>query len=232
MRHRRSLPPAATTALTFLVGVASTQTRPAPSPTSPPGGVAARAVVVAAAPPKAEADFDGYGSAVGGLYTNDVYGFSVEVPEGMLGFTATAPAPDHGFGVDLDRPRSCGWMRPSEGFPKSYLYVDGSYNSGDAETLDELARHVLGYVKTDEGTSVKVVGRRRTRLGGLPAVRLVVEYTADGVRVVDDTVLAFRNGEGGDVVYTVGLTAPAASYDEHRRVLDSARQTFRLRPLE
>ena len=44
-----------------------------------------------------------------GTYSNDTYGYSVRIPAGMVGLGATPPAPQHGFGIDLDNPSSTRW---------------------------------------------------------------------------------------------------------------------------
>src|SRR5215216_6305890 len=35
-----------------------------------------------------------------GVYENYAYGYSVEIPDGMVGVGSTPPAPQHGFGLD------------------------------------------------------------------------------------------------------------------------------------
>ena len=36
------------------------------------------------------------------VYRNYVYGYSVEIPYGIVGVGSRPPAPQHGFGIDLD----------------------------------------------------------------------------------------------------------------------------------
>jgi hypothetical protein len=40
---------------------------------------------------------------VKGAYVSPKYGYSVKVPEGQEGYRLDAPAPQHGFGLFLDR---------------------------------------------------------------------------------------------------------------------------------
>ena len=167
-----------------------------------------------------------------GRYENWTYGFSVDIPAGMLGVGSTPPAPNHGFGIDLDDPRSTGWVRRG-GFPASYLYADGSYNSLEWRRLDEAAASQLDFLR-EEGENVRVQSREWTRLGGLRALRVVARYERGGEPMVSDTVVAFDGGGGGapSVVYTLDLSTPLSKYGRDRRVLEEVRARWHLQPAE
>ena len=167
-----------------------------------------------------------------GRYENYAYGYSVEIPAGMAGVGSTPPAPQHGFGIDLDRPLSIAWMRGTE-FPKSYLYVDGSYNSLEWERLDDAVNANLNVLRED-GRDVRVRFRHGTTLGVLPAVRVVAHYEQDGVEMVNDEIVAFRTETGGQVsvVYTLALSTPLSKYERDRPVLDAVRLSWCLQPIE
>lgn len=166
-----------------------------------------------------------------GSYENYAYGYSVRIPYGFVGMGSTPPAPQHGFGIDLDNPRSTAWAHGDE-FPKSYIYVDGSYNSLEWKRLDEVVNAHLGYLRED--MDVRVQSRTQTRLGSLRAARLVAHYAEDGVEMVSDQVFAFRVDEDGaaSVVYTLGLTTPRAKYERDRPVLEELARGWRLQPIE
>ena len=163
-----------------------------------------------------------------GAYENYVYGYSVKIPDGMVGVGSTPPAPQHGFGIDLDNPRSTEWNGRPE-FPKSYLYVDGSYNSLEWERLDDAVNAHLRYIREDGG-NVRVWNRTQTRLGGLRAVRLVALYEQDGVEMVSDEIVSL-NGETG-VVFTLSLSTPRSKYERDRPVLEAMQQSWCLQPVE
>ena len=165
-------------------------------------------------------------------YHNYVYGFSVRLPEGMVGLGSTPPAPDHGFGIDLDHPRSTAWIRGAE-FPKSYVYADGSYNSAEWGGLNEAADTHLSYLR-EKGRNVRVQRRAETMLGGLPALRVVAHYEQDGAEMVSDEVVAFRKDADGGVlaVYTLALSTPLSKYERDRPVLESLRVSWCLQPFE
>src|SRR4051812_7658525 len=121
-----------------------------------------------------------------GSYENYVYGYSVKLPAGMVGVGAPPPAPQHGFGIDLDHPRSTDWIHEPD-FPKSYIYVDGCYNSMEYSGVDDAVKSHLSFLR-EKGKHVRVVSRTATSLGGLRAVRVVAHYEEEGEEMVSDSV--------------------------------------------
>lgn len=164
----------------------------------------------------------------GGRYENYTYGYSVEIPDGMIGLGETPPAPQHGFGIDLDNPRSTHWPQQTE-FPKSYVYADGSYNSLDWEGLGDAVRFNLRCLR-ERGRNVRVRSRTATRLGGLRAVRVVAFYELGGVEMVSDEIVAF--GSEASPVYTLSLSTPRSKYERDRPVLEALRKGWCLQPVE
>ena len=167
-----------------------------------------------------------------GTYTNYGYGYSVEIPADMVGAGSPPPTPQHGFGIDLDRPRSTAWTRGLE-FPKSYIYVDGSYNSLDWGRLDDAVNSNLDFLR-EKGRNVRVQMREQTRLGGLPALRVVALYEQDGAEMVSDEVVAFRKEADGEAtaVYTLSLSTPQFKYERDRPVLEALLKSWCLQPVE
>lgn len=174
----------------------------------------------------------GEGAVFEGLYENYTYGYSVKVPADMVGLGPTPPAPQHGFGIDLDRPRSIAWMS-QPGFPKSYVYVDGSYNSLEWTSLDDAVNSNLSFLR-EKGRDVRVQLKEQARLGGLPAKRIVALYYEGGVEMVSDEIIAFRREVGGEasVVYTISLSTPRSRYERDRPVLEALRDGWCLQPVE
>lgn len=165
-----------------------------------------------------------------GCYENRVYGYSVEIPEGMVGLGATPPAPQHGFGIDLDNPRSTEWMRGPE-FPKSYVYVDGSYNSLGWRRPDDALNSNLDFLR-EKGKNVRIRERVEMRLGGLRAVRVIATYEEDGEEVVNDEVVAFDDEADPSIVYTLSLSTPRSKYLRDRPVLKALAEGWCLQPVE
>ena len=167
-----------------------------------------------------------------GRYENYVYGYSVEIPAGTVGLGSPPPAPQHGFGIDLDNPRSTAWVRGPE-FPKSYVYVDGSYNSPGWERLDDAVESRLSFLR-EKGRDVRVQAREERLLGGLPAVRVMAHFEQDGVEMVSDEVVAFRGERGGGTaaVYTLSLSTPRSKYERDRPVLVALMKSWCLQGIE
>jgi hypothetical protein len=163
-----------------------------------------------------------------GSYANYAYGYSVEIPVGMIGLGATPPAPQHGFGIDLDEPGSTAW-NGAPGFPKSYLYVDGSYDSLEWGRPEAAVTFHLRSLR-DEGHPLVVLRRTTTSLGGLRAVRAVALYMEDGREMVSDEVVAV-GGEAG-AVYTLSLSTPLSKYERDRPILEAMLKSWCLQPVE
>jgi hypothetical protein len=163
-----------------------------------------------------------------GVYQNSAYGYSVEIPAGMVGVGPTPPAPQHGFGIDLDRPRSTGWMS-APGFPNSYIYADGSCNSMEYRGAGDAVKSYLSFLR-EKGEHVRVLSRTKTSLGGLPAVRAVARYVKGGEEMVSDQVVAV-GGEAG-AVFTLSLSTPLAKYERDRPALEAMRESWCLQPVE
>lgn len=223
-------------AVAFALGLAGAGLWPrrAASPVTPPAPPAAHAPAQATVSVRDTfADEVETGEAVfEGLYENDVYGYSIRIPAGMRGAGSTPPAPQHGFGIDLDNPRSTAW-KDARDFPKSYLYVDGSYNSFGWGRAKDAAHAHLGYLR-DDGGKVRVLETKRASLGGLDAVRIFALYEEGGEQMAYDAVFAFRVEEDGEasVVYTLALSTPLSKYKRDRPVLEEVRAAWHLQPIE
>ena len=219
-------------AVAFALGlaVAGLWPRQSASPPAPPATAAPACAEVsvrdtfAATAEEEDAVFEG-------RYENYVYGYSIDIPTGMVGLGSTPPAPQHGFGIDLDNPRSTAWIRGTE-FPKSYVYVDGSYNSMEYKRLYDVAEAHLRYLR-ENGRDVRLWERKTTRLGGLTATRFVARYEEGSVEMVSDEVIAFRReGSEATVVYKLSLSTPLAKYERDRLVLEALMKSWCLQPVE
>src|SRR5947209_14876211 len=92
---------------------------------------------------------------VKGRYSNYDYAYSVRIPKGLTGFRAAAPAPNHGFGIALSEQ------------PKSYVWVDASYNALFWKSFNDAIKAHIGYIN-DKGVNAKLVRKERSRIAGLP----------------------------------------------------------------
>jgi len=160
--------------------------------------------------------------AVRGKYYNYGYAYSVIVPTGLTGVRSPAPLPNHGFGISLSNR------------PKSYVWVDGSYNAIEWKTFDEAISSHIGFVKEDGGADVQLINKSLTILASLRAVRFIIQYKAkdSNETMVQEVVLAFRkNSRDANMTYEIGLVAPESRYEQDRKVLVQMQRTWKLRRL-
>ena len=159
--------------------------------------------------------------AVVGLYANPNYAYSVRLPYGLVGFHDPAPQPNHGIGQWLDG--------------GGYLWVDGSYNSLDWQSLEEAVDANLGFLAEDSVSTVDELERRRSGLGNLDGMRLVARYqNQEGTAMIEKILIAIRRAEeptGSDIVYTVTLRTPETHHHQHQPTLNAIADSFRLHPL-
>jgi len=163
-----------------------------------------------------------YGIPYRNQYSNYMYAYSVELPQGLVGYSDPDPQPKHGIGITLSKQ------------PKSYLWVDGSYNAAFLESLDAAINQHLEWLAED-GTDIEVLRREKTNLQELPAMRLVARYKslATGEIRVQDLAVAFRPHEEDErgIKYTIGLIAPESRYNEDAAVLERIVTKWRVKPL-
>ncbi len=152
---------------------------------------------------------------LGARYANPVYGYAVQLPAGLVGHGAPGPAPDHGFGIALS------WT------PRAYLYVDGSYEVLDDDTLDKQETRQREFLRAD---ALRVLSTQSlsTRLGPLSAVRMVARYACKGLRglYVKDEVVALSPDLR--VVYRVALLTTTKRYRADKAALDELLRSFTL----
>ncbi|MDX6708991.1 MAG: hypothetical protein QOH96_7, partial [Blastocatellia bacterium] len=113
--------------------------------------------------------------------------------------------------------------------PRSYLSVDATYNALFWRSLNQATKSQLKYLWKDGAFNIELVNKTRTRLSGLPAVRLVLKYDESGETMVKVLVIAFR--KQGDIVYTLELTTTALRFDKDNESLSRLQRTLVLQPL-
>lgn len=131
--------------------------------------------------------------AVNGDYTSAKYGYSVRLPDGIVGLRPAAPAPQHGFGATLPN----GLER--------YVWVNAEYDVLMLGDSVRAAQDASARLSTLYGVSVVASSKRE--LSGLDAqdVTLVNQAGAGSVNYIH-LLVAYRAvaGEVG-VIYTLGL---------------------------
>lgn len=76
----------------------------------------------------------------------------------------------------------------------------------------------------------RILKREKTRLGSLPAQRVLMQYTtANGRQMITDLTIALRaaKDKSADYEYVVSMDALAAHYPAHRKLLEAVLQSWR-----
>lgn len=156
------------------------------------------------------------GTAVVGRYTNADYGYAVTIPKGMTAFRTPAPAPNHGFGMNLSKT------------PDSYLWVDASYDV--LEYSGTLAEWEVASLLGRGANNAIIRNQSTTSLGGLSAVHIIIDYDLKGVAMVSEIVNARRKpkGDGVGIVYSINLECAKERFDQDSKVVEALRRDWRL----
>jgi hypothetical protein len=149
-----------------------------------------------------------------GHYVNEPYTYSLEIPERLTGYAEVPPAPLHGFGIPLGEA------------PQSYIYVGGEANAYDYEVPVDAALAHLRYMRQDN-KAVESATISQSRLGRLPAVRMIITYSCprSAVRYVQDSTFAIAPGKSP--LYEVTLLSLTSRYERDRRVLDQILRSWK-----
>src|SRR5436189_68946 len=117
---------------------------------------------------------------ISGTYRNVDYGYSVVVPMGLEGDRLGAPAPNHGFGIDLKSGRN------------DSIFVDASYDAILLGTLDAVSKDEVR--DTVERYNLTLLSRTITTVDGLPASDLIfTNARATGEINYVHVVLSYRS---------------------------------------
>jgi hypothetical protein len=141
-----------------------------------------------------------------GRYENGAYGYSVVIPDRLVGYDVVNPFYQHGFGIILGKK------------PYSYLSVDGSPNSLEFATPLDAAKASLQFLS--EKAKVMTSETKPMQIGGVSAVFLVATYTCRGSKEPFVMGSAFVLSSKRGMVYELTLYAVADRYEGDRAVLD------------
>lgn len=154
-----------------------------------------------------------------GAYYNPNYGYSVVIPKGLIGHDSAPPSPHHGFGIVLS------WE------PRAYVYVDGSYNSAEFESIEDVETQHLTWLK-EESVKIVSVDHIVTDLGILKAKRFIARHTCPQISdtFIDDYIFAFSKDK--NILYTIALLTTESRYNKDKRVLEQLIKTWELKPIK
>ncbi|MBV9266852.1 MAG: hypothetical protein JO061_11850 [Acidobacteriaceae bacterium] len=150
---------------------------------------------------------------VRGRYTNTAYLYSVVVPPSVAGYRNAAPAPNHGFGIDLETDRS-------------HIWVDGSFDVLDLRTSEAIAADTAKTFYETDGLSL--VKDTAMTLSGIPARELTMQSDKPHAKLgFSHCVVAARPlpGRPVGIVYTICLQGRADN-DTAENVFGSLVRSF------
>ena len=154
-----------------------------------------------------------------GEYTNEEYGYALDIPPGLLGLSSPPPMPQHGFFMNL--------AKDSE----AQIQVDAHYNSLFWSTLDEAVEASLESI-AEQGTATAPSVKTATTLGEIPAVRFVTEYESkvSGKPCVNDEVIAFRREGQTDIVYQIRFQTDRPRYTADKKTFEDVVKSWKSLP--
>jgi len=164
------------------------------------------------------------GVAVHGQYRNLAgYAYRVTVPPGVAAYRDPAPAPAHGFAIDLGPTAD------------DRISVDGSYNAAEYPDARYAVGTIVDWIKGKAG-GIEEPQFHSSTLGGLPAMEVVVKYrdkrgTAARVCRSLAAIRRIRPTDTMGIIYEIILDTSAERVNQHNLVFEAVVKSFRLDPL-
>jgi hypothetical protein len=149
-----------------------------------------------------------------GLYKNTAYGYSVVIPENLVGYDGANPFYQQGFGILLGAE------------PKSYVSVNGEKNSLEFARPSDAASQLLKYLDKD-GIKVGSSKITESQLGPLKAALLVATYSCPGSTYRYTTVSIVAISADKSNLYEVTLYARSDHFEQDRVVLDALAKSWK-----
>lgn len=164
-------------------------------------------------------EYAGYEISVG-KYTNLEYGYEIEIPKNHVGYRSEAPSPNNGV------------MIKSSLTPDTRIGVFSIRNALFIENLNQYSEYILrrfSYEKTITGLTV--LHRKKTTLGKLPAIRLLVSYTKEPNQQVfyKEYVIAMTNEDDliDRICFEVSILTPKETYQNEVPLFERVLQSWK-----
>lgn len=177
-------------------------------------------------------------------YRNPQYGYSLVIPEGLIGLRSAAPAPNHGILMSLSMKSDESLRDVWDQEKASLISVYGSYNGPLWTSLKEMVKARLRDLAKDNRTPV-ILKQTQMRLARLPAIRLLVQYIEPklGRTRMEDIILArkqyravseddFPGGPSSFMNYEITLVTTKARYPKDKEIFEQVVRTWQMFPPE
>jgi hypothetical protein len=157
-----------------------------------------------------------------GSYINPIFGYSVSIPDDLIGLGAVPPAPNHGIEITLDDS------------PGSHIEIDAEYNALDSTSPTQQADMALEGLKQLGASKIRIK-REITTLCNLSALRQTLRYEEVAeTPAVEEAVFALlslpkRSGESyrAGIAYEVTLWTTAESREKAESVFLQVLRSFK-----
>lgn len=152
-----------------------------------------------------------------GHFYDSYWGFSVDIPDNLAGYSDPAPNPMHGFDIALpDAPPAIVYVLAYD------KPVDTPLKTIEADQL--LVLHSGGSVS-------RVLGPATSRVGGLAAARYDVTYKCSGNDPLQETFVIVEN-PGRRVFYRIGLYTHKSRRETDEKLFCRILSTWRAHPIK
>jgi hypothetical protein len=152
-----------------------------------------------------------------GPYKNKAYGYSVVIPDNIVGYDDANPFYQHGFGMILGTQ------------PKGYIFVNGEPNTLEFADAASAAVQSLQYLGK-HGNKVESSRIADSQLGELKAALLVATYTCASSKERYTTASIVAISPDKSKLYEVTLYARSDRYEQDRVVLDALAKSWKYLP--
>jgi hypothetical protein len=148
-----------------------------------------------------------------GDYINSAFGFSVQIPDTMVGLGSAIGAPNHGFRI---------YFSDSD----DYLIVVGSYDTAELSDIEP------NYQVAPKGFIVLDSIREKAKLGGQETeqLRQKLKRKKDGTLYVKVTIGMLRSVNNRRCDYSITLLTPDRHYSERYKIYERLVGSFHLLP--
>jgi hypothetical protein len=149
-----------------------------------------------------------------GRYNNPNYDFGVTIPSGLTGYSDPPPMPHHGFAIVLS------WN------PRSYIDVDGSYNSTYLPTTRAVLEQSIEFMRQN-GAEIQSTKFSKIKLGLLSSIQVTIHYKCHNSPIdrVKHIAAILKNG----IIYEIGLDTTEERYKADSKVFNALVASWHLK---
>lgn len=154
-------------------------------------------------------------------YVNPIFGYSVTIPDDLIGIGVVPPAPNHGVTIVLDNKTD------------SRIELDAEYNALDFTSARQQAESRMNDLKEWNGaTRIRTESEVATTLCDLTAVRQTVEYNDESgtLRLQEAVFALFSRQRYSAITYEISLWTTPDRLERDRPLFFQVLRSFKCTP--